>query len=155
MRTQLILLLSLICSSFTLQAADAIPTPTEPVATPTAPAVTSPSTVTSPAVVAPTDATKSVEELSKDQWLDAITPKLPQLICEEFMKDAKLKQSLENAKMNTEQCAGVIPESVKKCRESLYPSIPDKITSTNASEWGNKLGECIGEDFAKKHLIAQ
>ena len=69
------------------------------------------------------------------------------------MNDPDLKQRLETIKMTYDQCVNVIPESVDKCHNQLYASLPAKISNTDASTWGKTLGECIGKDFAMKYLI--
>ena len=47
----------------------------------------------------------------------------------------------------------MIPDSEKKCQEQIYTNIPATINSEAAGKWGKALGECIGKDFAEKHLI--
>ncbi|CAM2891778.1 Uncharacterised protein [Legionella steigerwaltii] len=92
-------------------------------------------------------------EISKDKWLKSVTPLLPDLICKGFENDPQLKKRLDDIKMNYEQCIAAIPESVSKCQQQLYGSIPDKINNDSAAVWGKSLGECIGKDFAIKYLI--
>ncbi|MFJ1267806.1 hypothetical protein ACD661_04425 [Legionella lytica] len=120
-------------------------TPVAPAEAPAAPAPTIPAaTETSPDVTS---------EMTKDAWLKAIEPMLPTLICKGFINDPDLKQRLETIKMTYDQCVSVIPESVDKCHNQLYASIPAKVSNTDASTWGKTLGECIGKDFAMKYLI--
>jgi hypothetical protein len=110
--------------------------------------------VTAPAsrpATIPTD--NNATEISKSTWLDTIVPMLPSLICKGFMSDPDLKQRLDAIKMNYDQCVSAIPESVSKCQNQLYASIPDKISNTDAATWGKTLGECIGKDFAMKYLV--
>lgn len=97
--------------------------------------------------------TKTPTEVPKDTWLNSMTPMLPDLICKGFIQDADLKKRFDEINMNYEKCASLIPESGKKCQDELYSSIPEQINSETASTWGRKLGECIGKDFAEKHLI--
>lgn len=92
-------------------------------------------------------------EMSKDNWLNSMTPMLPDLICKGFMQDADLKKRFDEIKMGYDKCVSLIPESAKKCRDQIYASIPDKINSETAGTWGRTLGECIGKDFAEKYLI--
>nr|WP_240610447.1 hypothetical protein [Legionella qingyii] len=92
-------------------------------------------------------------DISKDSWLKSVTPLLPDLICKGFENDPQLKKRLDEIKMTYEQCAAKIPDSVSKCQQELYSTIPDKINSDNAGIWGKALGECIGKDFAIKYLI--
>lgn len=92
-------------------------------------------------------------EMSKDAWLNSMTPLLPDLICKGFIQDADLKKRFDEIKMTYEQCVTLIPESTKKCQDELYAGMPDKINSETAATWGRSLGECIGKDFAEKHLI--
>lgn len=118
---------------------------------------TAPSTTTTPAtapVTAPaTTPSGSSSEMTKSTWLNTIVPMLPSLICKGFMSDPDLKQRLDTIKMNYDQCVSAIPESVNKCQNQLYASIPDKISNADAATWGKSLGECIGKDFAMKYLI--
>ncbi|KTC88985.1 hypothetical protein OQJ18_03585 [Fluoribacter dumoffii] len=93
--------------------------------------------------------------VSKEQWLKAVTPLLPDLICKGFENDPQLKKRLDDIKMNYEQCVAKIPDSISKCQQQLYGSIPDKIDNDSAAVWGKSLGECIGKDFAIKYLIPQ
>lgn len=95
----------------------------------------------------------SSTELTKDSWLKSVTPLLPDLICKGFENDPDLKKRLDDIKMSYDQCVAAIPDSVSKCQQQLYPSIPDKINNDSAATWGKSLGECIGKDFALKYLI--
>ncbi|CEG56735.1 hypothetical protein [Legionella fallonii] len=92
-------------------------------------------------------------EMSKDSWLNSMTPMLPDLICKGFMQDTDLKKRFDEIKMTYEKCVSLIPGSAKKCQDQIYASIPDKINSETAGTWGKTLGECIGKDFAEKYLI--
>lgn len=98
-------------------------------------------------------ATKNSSDMPKDTWLNSMTPMLPDLICKGFIQDADLKKRFDELKMNYEQCVSLIPESAKKCQDEIYASIPEKINGDSAAKWGRTLGECIGKDFAEKHLI--
>lgn len=107
-------------------------------------------TTTTPA--APAAATES-SDMAKDAWLKAMEPMLPGLICKGFMNDADLKKRFDELKITYDQCVTMIPESQKKCQEQIYASIPATINSESAGVWGKTLGECIGKDFAEKHLV--
>ncbi|HAT8882534.1 TPA: hypothetical protein JBA50_01265 [Legionella pneumophila subsp. pneumophila] len=97
--------------------------------------------------------TANPNEMTKDAWLNSMTPLLPDLICKGFIQDPDLKKRFDEIKMTYEQCVTLFPESTKKCQDELYASMPDKINSETAGTWGRSLGECIGKDFAEKHLI--
>lgn len=130
-----------LCIPFTLNAAETPAAPAE------APAATTPaSSATQPAADAST-------EMSKDAWLGAMAPMLPDLICKGFIADPDLKKRFDELKMTVEDCVKLIPESAKKCQDQIYASIPAKIDDKNASVWGKNLGECIGKDFAEKNLV--
>ena len=112
------------------------------------------------AIAADTDAastsssnTSNATEMSKDAWLKAMEPMLPGLICKGFMNDADLKKRFDDLKITYDNCVSMIPESEKKCQDQIYASIPDKVNSESAGVWGKTLGECIGKDFAEKHLV--
>ena len=114
------------------------------------------------AIAADTDATPpatttgaAASEMSKDAWLKAMEPMLPGLICKGFINDADLKKRFEELKLTYDQCVTMIPDSEKKCHDQIYSSIPDTINSESAGVWGKTLGECIGKDFAEKHLVPQ
>ena len=92
-------------------------------------------------------------EMSKDAWLKAMEPMLPSMICKGFMNDADLKKRFDELKITYDQCVTLIPESEKKCRDQIYANITEQINSETAGVWGRNLGECIGKDFAEKHLI--
>lgn len=94
-------------------------------------------------------------EMSKDAWLKAMEPMLPGLICKGFMNDTDLKKRFDELKITYDQCVTMIPDSEKKCHDQIYASIPATINSQTAGVWGKTLGECIGKDFAEKHLVPQ
>lgn len=103
---------------------------------------------------AATDTTNtSLSEMPKDAWLGAMTPMLPDLICKGFAQDAELKKRFDELKMTVEQCVSLIPESTSKCQKEIYDKIPAMVNKETASTWGRALGECIGRDFAEKHLV--
>jgi hypothetical protein len=99
------------------------------------------------------DTAATSNEMAKDAWLNLMMPMLPDLICKGFMQDEELKKRFDELKLTFEQCVTLIPESSNKCKDDLYASIPDKVNSESAATWGKSLGECIGKDFAEKHLI--
>jgi hypothetical protein len=120
----------------------------------TVPSTTTTTTPAAAPVTAPaTPPSDNSSDISKSTWLNTIVPMLPSLICKGFMSDPDLKQRLDTIKMNYDQCVSAIPESVSKCQNQLYASIPEKISNTDAATWGKSLGECIGKDFAMKYLL--
>lgn len=100
-----------------------------------------------------TSGSNNSSDMPKEAWLKAMEPMLPGMICKGFMSDADLKKRFDELKITYEQCVSMIPESEKKCRDQIYASIPDKINTESAGVWGKNLGECIGKDFAEKHLV--
>lgn len=100
-----------------------------------------------------TQSTKASEEMPKDAWLSSMIPLLPDLICKGFLADADLKKRFDELKITFDDCVKMIPESSTKCQNQLYSSIPNTINDESAGTWGRSLGECIGKDFAEKHLI--
>lgn len=133
-----------LCSSLVFAEMTTTTTTSTPSATTPPPAVVKQPTTT------PAD---SGTDMPKSTWFDTIVPMLPSLICKGFMGDPELKQRLDSIKMNYDQCVSAIPESVNKCKDQLYASVPDKINNTDAATWGKTLGECIGKDFAMKYLL--
>lgn len=109
------------------------------------------------AIAADTEATpppsSDSSEMSKDAWLKAMEPMLPGLICKGFMNDTDLKKQFDQLNITYDQCVTLIPDSQKKCQDQIYASIPATINSESAGVWGKTLGECIGKDFAEKHLV--
>ncbi len=118
-------------------------------AAPTAPAA-APTTTTS---TSDTSTSDDAKEMSKDKWLGAMTPLLPELICKGFMQDSSLKQRFDELKMTQEQCMSLIPDIASKCKAEIVDKIPATLNSESAGVWGKKLGECIGRDFAMKYLV--
>lgn len=106
-----------------------------------------------PAPAATSNAADASKNMNKKEWLSAIIPMLPGLICKGFMGDPDLKQRLDTIKMSYDQCVSAIPESVSKCEAQLSPQIPETISNEDAGTWGKAIGECIGKDFATKYLI--
>lgn len=100
-----------------------------------------------------TNSDKNTSEVTKDAWLQAMEPMLPNLICKGFMSDSDLKKRFDELKITYEQCVAMIPESEKKCRDKFYSKMPANIDTKSAGTWGKSLGECIGRDFAEKNLV--
>jgi hypothetical protein len=109
-------------------------------------------TTTNPTATTPTTGT-STTEMSKDAWLSAMTPMLPGLICKGFMDNADLKKQFDTLKITEADCEKMIPESTTICQNQIYADIPASINDESAGKWGRTLGECIGKDFAQKHLM--
>lgn len=118
----------------------------------TSPVTTTP-TPSAPITSAPATSSDTPVVMSKDKWLNSMTPMLPDLICKGFIQDKDLKKRFDEIKMNYEQCASLIPASAKKCQEQLYANIPEQINASTAGTWGKTLGECIGRDFAEQYLV--
>ena len=91
--------------------------------------------------------------MAKEVWLEQLKVALPSLICKSFIDEPVLKKRFDELSMTYEQCTGLIPASADKCINDLKPTIPEKIDVNNASTWGKSIGECIGKDFAEKHLV--
>lgn len=117
--------------------------------TSTTPAPTTTSTTTT---TNPTSTTQSTQ-IPKETWLGSMMPLLPDLICKGFIQDADLKKRFDELKLTYDDCVKLIPESATLCKEKIYPSMPDQINDEAAGTWGRTLGECIGKDFAEKHLV--
>ncbi|MGQ3888380.1 hypothetical protein ACQUW5_05030 [Legionella sp. CNM-1927-20] len=95
----------------------------------------------------------SAQEMTKDEWLAKLKAVVPDLICKGFMQDEALNKRLTEMNINYDKCVTLIPESVDKCQKELYSQIPATINQQNAGKWGHSIGECIGKDFALKHLF--
>jgi len=94
----------------------------------------------------------SATDMPKDTWLNTMSPLLPDIICKGFMQDPIIKKQFDEIKMTYGKCVTLITESINKCEKKLYATIPDTISNNIAAAWVNKLGECIGKDFAIKYL---
>ncbi|ASQ45619.1 hypothetical protein [Legionella clemsonensis] len=95
----------------------------------------------------------SPTEMTKDDWLGKLKSVAPTVICQGFFEDAALKKRMEELKIDNAKCVSLIPASFDKCQTQYYSSLPTTINKENASKWGHTMGECIGTDFATKHLI--
>jgi hypothetical protein len=99
-------------------------------------------------------ASSSANELTKDDWLGKLKQIAPTVICKGFFDEASLKKRMDELKMDNEKCLSLIPASFDKCQTQYYSSLPDTINQQTASKWGHTIGECIGTDFATKHLVS-
>lgn len=91
--------------------------------------------------------------MSKDEWLSKLKAAVPDLICKGFLEDKELNARLTKLKIDFSQCTTLIPASVDTCQTEYYASIPKVIDEETAGKWGHTIGECIGKDFAMKHLL--
>lgn len=98
-------------------------------------------------------ATEKPYEIPKDAWLMSLIPLIPETICAGFMQDQELGKRFEELNITKESCMKLIPESSEKCKSEIYAEMPAMINEELAGVWGRKLGECIGRDFAEKHLL--
>ncbi|MBX9703583.1 MAG: hypothetical protein K2X39_05465 [Silvanigrellaceae bacterium] len=92
-------------------------------------------------------------DMTKDEWLGKLKAAVPDLICKGFLQDSSLKEQLAKKDIDYNKCVTLIPGNIDKCQTELYATIPAMITSENADQWGNTLGQCIGKDFAVKNLL--
>lgn len=102
----------------------------------------------------PPTSNASKQELTKDEWLAKLKAVVPDLICKGFLQDETLSKRLSEMNINYDKCVTLIPASVDKCEKELYAQIPATINQEIAGKWGHSIGECIGKDFALKHLFA-
>lgn len=93
--------------------------------------------------------------VSKDVWFSSMAPMLPEIVCKGFSEDTAIKKRFEELKMTYEDCLKVIPDSANKCKNELSPAMPADLDQAASENWGKKYGECIGQDFAIKHLFSQ
>ncbi|STX30054.1 Uncharacterised protein [Legionella beliardensis] len=142
---------SVLFSSF-LMAAAASDTTSGSSTTSTSPSSTSSSPSTSGSQSQDTRSTSS-QELTKDEWLGKLRAAVPDLICKGFLQDDTLSKRLTEVNINYDKCVTLIPASVDKCEKELYSQIPATINQESAGKWGHSIGECIGKDFALKHLF--
>lgn len=95
----------------------------------------------------------STDTMPKDEWLHKLKVAVPDLICKGFLQDKTLNEQLTKVNINYDKCVTLLPASVEKCENQFYADIPASIDEESASKWGHKIGECIGKDFAIKHLF--
>lgn len=93
-----------------------------------------------------------ITELPKDQWLGKLNEVVPAMMCNNFKQNETINAQLVAAKIDYKQCMVLIPASFEKCKTQFYSQIPATINKAIANTWGERLGRCIGTDFAKNHL---
>lgn len=116
------------------------------------PSTTTTTTTTSSSTTSGADTTSS-EPIAKDAWLGKLKIALPGMICNGFLQDESLKKQMATMKIDYDKCVTLLPASIDKCSTELYSNIPATLDNKAVETWGNNLGECIGKDFATKHLI--
>lgn len=116
---------------------------------PSTPASESQGTNTSP----PAQTSNTSNTINKDKWLSDLKASAPELICKGFLDDAFLKVKFQEKGIDMKQCVAMLPDSFDKCKMDLYGQLPDTLTNEDTSKWGYKIGECIGGDFVKKHIL--
>lgn len=116
---------------------------------------TTTTTDTSSQSVPSTGSPSPSNSMTKDEWLAKLKLAVPELICKGFLDDKDLNQRLTKLNIDMAKCLTLIPPSIDKCQTEFYATIPATIDQDNAGKWGHTIGECIGKDFAIKHLVAQ
>lgn len=91
-------------------------------------------------------------EMKKDEWLKLVKQVVAAPICKGFMEDASIVKRFKEKNVTYESCLEKIPPITNACINQYYSQLPDVINPQVAAEWGRKLGECIGVEFAKKYL---
>lgn len=112
---------------------------------------TQPSTTPSTA----TPSSSETKPLTKDQWLSDLKTNAPELICKGFLDDPVLKAKFQEKSIDMTQCVALLPDSFDRCKTELYGQLPATLTNDDTSKWGYKIGECIGGDFVKKHILGE
>jgi hypothetical protein len=112
------------------------------------------STVISPPLPITTTMPTSSDSMPKDKWLAKLKDRIPDLICNGLLDDDSLHKQLTSVHINYDRCVGFIPASIRQCEHQFYTKIPALITEEGAEKWGYKMGECIGKNFAIKHLFS-
>lgn len=92
-------------------------------------------------------------DMTKDKWLEQLKILAPSMICKGFLEDEGLKKKFKERNIDNEKCLTLIPASFDKCQAQYRSSLPETINQESASTWGQKIGECIGSDFATKYLV--
>lgn len=93
------------------------------------------------------------DTMSRSEWFGKLKSTVPELICRGFLKDKSLSEQMKKKSIDYNKCMAVLPESFDKCQKEIESQVPETIDAKGSETWGNKLGECIGKDFAVKHLI--
>lgn len=120
---------------------------------PAAPAATDTTTPSTQNITPPPASSNETKTITKDQWLSDLKGSAPELICKGFLDDAYLKVKFQEKSIDMKQCIVLLPDSFDRCKAELYSQLPATLTSDDTSKWGYKIGECIGGDFVKKHIL--
>ena len=97
---------------------------------------------------------KTIETtISRDEWLAKLTRIAPPIICQRLFVKPSSNQTLNQLNVDYNQCIDWLPESVTTCQKQYYLTIPVMLTTADKITWSQRLGECIGQDFATKHLV--
>lgn len=130
------------------------PSTTNPSSTSTSPtsSQTSTSNTSTTDTTSTNTSTSSATTFPRDKWLQELKILAPEMICRSFFDDASLKKKFEDKSIDKTKCVSLIPASFDKCQTQYYASLPTTLDSSSATTWGNKIGTCIGADFATKYL---
>ncbi len=90
--------------------------------------------------------------LDKEDWLQQVQEVVPKPICKGFLQDTSIAERFKEVGLTFETCVQEIRPITDQCINDFRPTIPEKITQSNAPDWGRKIGECIGTKFAEKYL---
>lgn len=92
------------------------------------------------------------DTISKEVWLNNLKMVAPNMICKNFSQDSEIGKVMQDKKMTVDLCGTLITPITEKCISQFQKEIPDTVNEEIASNWGRKIGECIGADFAMNHL---
>lgn len=96
--------------------------------------------------------TKKGDEMTKEDWLDALTLVAPKLICDKLVSDKSLQKKLTQNGVTSEKCLSAIPDIIAACEKKLSSHIPSSLDKKNQNKWNQIIGKCIGKSFADQYL---
>ena len=91
-------------------------------------------------------------DLSKEMWIEQVKASSAAPICKSFMEDTSIAVQMTAHHISYEQCLSLVSTISETCVNKYSNEFPAIIDDLNADKWGRVLGECIGNDFAKRYL---
>lgn len=105
--------------------------------------------------VTPVEAVPTVNEISKDSWLEQVRLSAAVPICKSFVEDEAIAAQMKTNSISYEKCVSLIPGIAEKCEKKYDAGMPLSINDEGAEKWGKLIGECIGNDFATNYLYVE
>lgn len=88
----------------------------------------------------------------KEVWLQEFKQKVPTKLCNVFLEQPGIKESMLSHNINYDQCVTLMPASVDYCVNFYYSSLPNRINPFTGFMWGSTIGRCVGGNFYEKNI---